>query len=112
MYKSYLRARETWALPAALAALMSCLWLPAARADIFISQGTSGFAYSYSEFTGAYHVPFNANPSGCGIGVHCPPAFTTGVAIGPDGNLYVADLNNEEIVGFNAATGAPTGVLI
>ena len=42
MYKSYLRARETWALPAALAALMSCLWLPAARADIFISQGTSG----------------------------------------------------------------------
>jgi sugar lactone lactonase YvrE len=112
MYKPHLRIRETRGLPAALGVLMSCLWLPAARGDIFVSQGASGFAYSYSEFTGASHVFFNANPSGCGIDVHCPPAFTTGVAIGPDGNLYVADLNNEEIVGFNASTGVPTGALI
>jgi hypothetical protein len=93
------------------------LWIsgfcaPATRADIFVSQGASGLAYSYSEFTGASPVFFNLNPSGCGVDVHCPPAYTTGVAIGPDGNLYVADLNNEDIEGFNASTGVPTGVYI
>src|ERR1022692_2770092 len=58
MYKSYLRARETWAMPAALVVLMSCLWLPAARGDIFVSNGAGGpyasQVWSYSQYTGAY----------------------------------------------------------
>ena len=51
------------ALPAALALLLAGACLPAARADIFVSQGGSGLAYSYSEFTGAYHVAFNRRVS-------------------------------------------------
>lgn len=56
MHNSYLRARKTRALPASLAAFMSCLWLSDARADIFVGSGagnpSSGRVLSFSEFTG------------------------------------------------------------
>lgn len=97
-------------LPATLAVLM-CPWLPAARADIFVSSldGTPppymlyGAVYSYDQYTGSPKMTFRG-----------PLQFATGVTIGPDGNLYVADcgtsLNSSDVVRFNPSTGAYIGV--
>ena len=96
------------ALPA-ITVVMSCL--PAARADIFVSSlnGTPppyslyGAVYSYDQYTGSPKMTFRG-----------PLQFATGVAIGPDGNLYVADcgtsLNSSDVVRFNPSTGAYIGV--
>src|ERR1022692_1838432 len=102
MDKSHLRARETWAMPAALVVLMSCLWLPAARGDIFVSNGAqppyASQVWSYSQYTGAYKLTFSG-----GL------ASSNGLAIGCDGNLYVADGINKLIKYFDPATGALLG---
>jgi hypothetical protein len=105
MYKSYLRARETWAMPAALVVLMSCLWLPAARGDIFVSNGAGGpyasQVWSYSQYTGAYKLTFSG-----GL------ASSNGLAFGIDGNLYVADGVNKQVLYFNPSTGALIGTFV
>lgn len=105
MSKSYLRVRETWALPAALAVLVSCLWQPSARGDVFVSSGAgnpnSSQVSSYSEFTGA---PKHTFTGGLVSG--------QGVAIGPDGNLYVADGSTGAVLRFNPSTGALIGTFV
>jgi len=82
-----------------LAALMFCL--QAARADIFVTTG-GPVVISNSEYTGAPKLTMNLVSN----------STTAGVAVGPDGNLYVADSTNERIVGLNPSSGLPTGVTI
>ncbi len=96
MYKSYSPSRETWALPAALAVLISSLWLPTARADVFVS-GSNTLRTDVLSFSQVTAAPKLDMPVG---------RETTGLAIGPDGNLYVAD-ETPAVVRFN-----PAGVLI
>ncbi len=110
MLKEILRISRACRTLSVLAVMMSGL---AARADIFVSTGKPQFIYpfnlggqvlSYSEITGAPKLTLDVN--------QCCNGSTTGVAIGPDGNLYVADFNNHEVLGFDPSSGLPTGVSI
>src|SRR5579863_3270919 len=87
-------------VPATLA-LVCAACVPALRADFFVSNGMTGQVLSYSQFTGAPKLSFTE-----GLGA------ATGVAIGPDGNLYVADLANRDVLRFNPSTGALIGTFV
>src|ERR1700722_7130576 len=106
MYKSHLPTRKTFrALPAVLAMLSAGAWLPALRADIFISSGgnlPTTEAKSYSQYTGAYKLTFGSGGTVSG----------QGLTIGPDGNLYVADLVSRSVLRFNPSTGALIGTFV
>ena len=106
MYKSHLPTRKTFrALPAVLAMLSTGAWLPALRADIFISSGgnlPTTEAKSYSQYTGAYKLTFGSGGTVSG----------QGLTIGPDGNLYVADLVSRSVLRFNPSTGALIGTFV
>jgi len=90
---------------AVFALWMFGLCAPAALADIFVSNGAGGTnssqVWSYSQYTGAYKLTFSG-----GL------ASSEGMAIGLDGNLYVADGVNKSVLCFNPSTGALIGTFV
>jgi|HubBroStandDraft_1064217.scaffolds.fasta_scaffold02493_2 sugar lactone lactonase YvrE len=103
MYKSDLPTRKTFhTQPAALALLLAGVWLPSARADIYVGTANTTLedVVSFSAFTGAPKLDIANN------------GITSGVAFGPDGNLYVADDTHGTVLRFNPVTGAAMGTLV
>lgn len=89
---------------AVFALWVSGLCAPAARGDIFVSNGAGnpydfGQAVSYSQYTGASKLDITA-----GL------LLAEGLALGPDGNLYVAD--GQSVLRFNPSTGALIGTFV
>src|SRR5580658_521345 len=85
---------------------MSGLCAPAARSDIFVSNGAGnpydfGQVVSYSQYTGASKLDMTAGLSSA-----------EGVALGPDGNLYVADGQSKSVLRYNPSTGALIGTFV
>ncbi|HEY6345286.1 MAG TPA: NHL repeat-containing protein [Bryobacteraceae bacterium] len=85
-----------------MAVLFAGAFVPAARADIFVSHGAgdvdSGIVSSFSQYTGAPKLSFTG-----GL------VWGVGVAFGPDENLYVADQSNGSVLRYNPSTGALIG---
>jgi hypothetical protein len=103
MYKSDLPTRKTFRTqPAALALLLAGVWLPSARADIYVGTANTTLddVVSFSAITGAPKLDITNN------------GITTGVAFGPDGNLYVADATHGTVLRFNPVTGGAMGTLV
>lgn len=86
----------------AAALLIPGLWLSTARADIYVggANTTDDDVVSFSNFTGAPKLDITNNGA------------TTGVAFGPDGNLYVADSTHLTVLRFNPVTGTLIGTFV
>ena len=82
---------------AVLSAVLLIMQVKPACADLLVSANTYGSILRYDERTGAYLGTFVTAYSG---GLQTP----TGIVCGPDGNLYVADLN-AGVLRFNGQTG-------
>jgi DNA-binding beta-propeller fold protein YncE len=82
-----------------LAAALLSLAAPAARADFLVSNFDSGagFIARLDQTTGASLGNFAFGTQ---------PIY---MAFGPDGNLYVSNLFNNNVVRFDGKTGAPSG---
>jgi hypothetical protein len=86
----------------AAATLMPGLWLSIARADIYVgtANATLDDVVSFSAVTGASKLDMTNN------------GITTGVAFGPDGNLYVADATHGAVLRYNPVTGGLIGTFV
>jgi hypothetical protein len=103
MYKSHLPTGKTFrALAPALAMLLAGGWLSTARADMYVSvANTNGDdVVSFSWITGAAKLDITAGTK------------TSGVAFGPDGNLYVADVTHGAVLRFNPVSGSLIGTFV
>lgn len=74
----------------------------AAQADLFVSHGAgnsySGIVSSFGQYTGAAKLSITGSL-----------VWGEGLALGPDGNLYVADQNTGSVLRYNPSTGALIG---
>ena len=78
--------------------------LPAA-AGLLVGDRTGDSILRYDDATGAFLGVFVASGSG---GLDTPQ----GMAIGPDGNLYVSSQSTAQILRYNGTTGAFLGVFV
>ena len=77
------------------AAIATALCGRAASADLFVADGNAGEILRYDGTTGAYLGVFANDPG--------TPA---GIALGPDGNLYVSNLSTQSVDEFSGADGS------
>lgn len=86
----------------AVLAILTGAWRSTARADIYVSvANTNGDdVVSFSAITGAPKLDI---PTG---------ALTSGVAFGPDGNLYVVETIQGTVLRFNPVSGALIGTFV
>ena len=106
MHQPYLRILTIFRSFPALLAVMCGLWLPAARADVFVSGANTTFSdiLSFSQYTGAFKLD---------MPISGPlPNDTAGMAIGPDGNLYVVNSSKQTVLRFNPVNGAFIGTFV
>ena len=86
-----------------LALLLPCLVSPVLAVDyLLVSQQATNYIVRFNEATGASMGPFVAAGSG---GLSSP----RGMAIGPDGNLYVADAAANRVKRFSCLDGSFIG---
>ncbi len=91
---------------AAGAILLSVLGASAAWADIYVSGAntTGSDIVSFSQVTGLAKLDMNVSGP--------LPNNTSGLAIGPDGNLYVANSSKQAVLRFNPVSGAFIGTFV
>lgn len=82
----------------------------APNGNIVVASQLSNQVLQFSSLTGKYLGVFgDANPKGTGDNPNTPEneglRFPAGITVGPDNNLYVADLGNKRILRFNGYTG-------
>src|SRR5207249_2582735 len=91
---------------AILVALVMTAFVPCAYADLYVGSqnSNSNSVLRYNEVSGAFIDTFVSSGSG-GL------SSTTGVIIGPDGNLYVNSFSNGRVLRYDGSTGAPLPAL-
>src|SRR3954470_23242756 len=96
-----LKLRFCLTLLASVLLLLVGLPLPS-RADVLVSTFDNSSVLRYNETTG------QALPAGVSSGSGGLSA-ATGVAYGPDGNIYVSSRNTGQVLRYNGTTGAFMG---
>lgn len=82
----------------------------APNGNIIVASQLSNQVLEFSSLTGNYLGVFgDADPKGTGDNPNTPEneglRFPAGITVGPDNNIYVADLGNKRILKFNGYTG-------
>ena len=70
------------------------------RADLLLGTAFDGGVLRVDETTGAT-LPGSVTPGSAGL------AFTSGVTVGPDGNIYVSSRGTGEVLFYDGENGAP-----
>ena len=92
--------RGMWTMILALLACLSPWATPSAHADtLLVSSSWTNSVLEYDDTTGAFLGEFISPGSG---GLN----FPTGIAVGPDGSVYVGSGDSHEILKYDGVTGA------
>lgn len=82
-----------------LVLLAGAACLPAAAANLLVSNFGGSNVLEFDAGTGAYEGVYESGLNG-----------PTGIALGPDGNVYVAQQNSGNVLKYNATSGAFIGI--